>query len=222
LAVAGLRRVNVSLDSLRPERFHAMTRLGTLETVLASITAARDAGLEPLKINTVVIRGQNDDEVVDLAREAGKVGWHLRFIEWMPIGEAAQEQDWRARVVTSAETRARIEAALGQLEPTVMTVGAGPARTYRLPGAAGTLGFISAISEHFCASCNRIRLTADGKLRPCLLAANELDLRTPLRQGASMADIQALLKEAIRAKPRGHRLADNVQVQDRAMAQIGG
>ena len=221
LAEAGLDRVNVSLDTLRPERFRAITRWGDLDTVLAGIDAAFAAGLEPVKINTVVMRGQNDDEVVDLARKTLDARWHVRFIEWMPVGEAAQAQDWRARVVTAAEIRARIEAELGPLVPAHVS-GAGPARIYRLPGAMGTLGFISAVSEHFCASCNRLRLTADGKLRPCLLAADELDLRTPLRLGASEEDIKALLEEAIRAKPRGHHLADDACVQDRAMAQIGG
>lgn len=221
LAEAGLHRVNISLDTLRPERFRVITRWGDLDTVLDGIVAAFAAGLEPVKINTVVMRGQNDDEVVDLARQTLEACWHVRFIEWMPVGEAAQEQDWRARVVSAAEIRARIEATLGPLSP-VTVIGAGPARTYQLPDAAGTLGFISAVSEHFCASCNRLRLTADGKLRPCLLAAAELDLRTLLRQGASQEAIQALLQEAIRAKPRGHHLAECAQVRDRAMAQIGG
>jgi len=219
LAEAGLRRVNVSLDTLRPERFRAITRWGDLDTVLDGIDAAFAAGLEPVKTNTVVMRGQNDDEVVDLARKTLDTRWHVRFIEWMPVGAAAR--DWRARVVPAAEIRARIEAELGPLVPAKVN-GAGPARIFKLPDAVGTLGFIGAVSEHFCASCNRLRLTADGKLRPCLLAADELDLRTPLRQGASQADIQALLQEAIRVKPRGHHLAECAQVRDRAMAQIGG
>jgi len=219
LAEAGLRRVNVSLDTLRPERFRAITRWGDLDTALDGIAAAFEAGLEPVKINTVVMRGQNDDEVVALARKTLEARWHVRYIEWMPVGDAAR--DWRARVVTTAEIRAQIEAELGPLVPAKVG-GAGPARTFKLPDALGTLGFISAVSEHFCASCNRLRLTADGKLRPCLLAADEIDLRAPLRQGASQADIQALLQEAIHAKPRGHHLADCAQVRDRAMAQIGG
>lgn len=219
LAEAGLHRVNISLDTLRPERFRAITRWGDLDTALDGIDAAFAAGLEPVKINTVVMRGQNDDEVVDLARKTLDARWHVRFIEWMPVGDAAR--DWRARVVSAAEIRARIEAELGPLVPAKVN-GAGPARTHKLPDAAGTLGFIGAVSEHFCASCNRLRLTADGKLRPCLLAADELDLRAPLRQGASEADIKALLREAIRVKPRGHHLAECAQVRDRAMAQIGG
>ncbi len=219
LAEAGLRRVNISLDALRPDRFRALTRRGDLDTVLDGIAADFDAGLEPVKINTVVMRGQNDDEVVDLARKTLDARWHVRFIEWMPVGEAVQ--DWRARVVSAAEIRARIKAALGPLLPAAVN-GAGPARIFKLPGAAGTLGFIGAVSEHFCAICNRLRLTADGKLRPCLLAVNELDLRAPLRQGADDAEIQALLLAAVRAKPDGHHLADRAEVQGRAMAQIGG
>ncbi|MBN1877953.1 MAG: GTP 3',8-cyclase MoaA [Anaerolineae bacterium] len=220
LAEAGLRRVNISLDTLHPERFRAITRWGELDAVLEGIAAAFAAGLEPVKINTVVIRGQNDDEVVALARKATESGWHLRFIEWMPVGDAA-EQDWHARVVTAAEIRAHIEAELGALVPATVN-GAGPARTYKVPGAPGTLGFISAVSEHFCATCNRLRLTADGKLRPCLLAADEIDLRAALRQGAGEADLKALLQKAIQAKPLSHHLADHIQVRDRAMAQIGG
>lgn len=224
LAEAGLHRVNVSLDTLHPDRFRAITRRGGLDAVLAGIEAAFAAGLTPVKINTVVIRGQNDDEVVDLARRALASGWHLRFIEWMPVGEAAERADWRERVVTAAEIRARIEAVLGVLVPARVS-GAGPARDYRIEGAdvsAGTLGVISAVSEHFCGSCNRLRLTADGKLRPCLLAADELDLRGPLRDGIDDAELQRLLREAVRSKPAGHRLAEHALVLGRAMAQIGG
>ncbi len=221
LAAAGLRRVNVSLDSLRPERFRAITRYGNLETVLAGIEAAFAAGLQPIKINTVVVRGQNDDEVVELACQTLRNPWHVRFIEWMPVGMVGEEADWRVHIVTVAEVRARIEAALGPLGPAEVD-GAGPARIFRLPDAAGTLGFIGAVSEHFCDRCNRLRLTADGKLRPCLLAADELDLRTPLRQGATQADLESLLLEAVRMKPRGHHLMEQSRVGDRAMAQIGG
>lgn len=221
LAEAGLQRVNVSLDTLRPERFHAMTRWGNLDAVLSGIGAALDAGLKPVKVNTVVIRGENDDEVVLLARHALEQGWHLRFIEWMPIGEVDGQHDWRTRYVTTGEIREWIESTLGGLVPAKVG-GAGPARTFRLPDAPGTLGFISAVSEHFCATCNRLRLTADGKVRPCLLAADEIDLRTPLRQSASDGDIAALLRDAIRMKPQGHHLLGGATTQDRAMVQIGG
>jgi cyclic pyranopterin phosphate synthase len=223
LAEAGLQRVNISLDTLRPERFAAITRRGHLADALAGIAAAHAAGLEPVKINSVIIRGLNDDEVEDLARRTLDPGWHLRFIEWMPVGgRALIGQNWRERVVTAAEIRAEVEAALGPLTPVEGDTGAGPARYYRLPGAEGRLGFIAAVSEHFCALCNRLRLTADGQLRPCLLAGVEIDLRTPLREGAGIAEIKALLRKAIHAKPRGHHLNENEGGGGRAMAQIGG
>jgi cyclic pyranopterin phosphate synthase len=203
LAEAGLQRVNVSLDTLRPERFHSITRLGRLEDVLAGMEAAQRAGLEPVKINAVVIRGMNDDEVVDLARKTMGAGWNVRFIEPMPVGNGVlADGEWRERVVTKKEIQRRIEAALGELEPAKMSVGNGPARYYRLPGAKGTLGFITPISEHFCYRCNRLRLTADGQLRPCLLSDYEIDLRTPLRQGADVAQIKELLLQGINSPLR--------------------
>jgi cyclic pyranopterin phosphate synthase len=233
LADAGLKRVNVSLDTLRPERFHHITRFGELADVLAGIEAARQAGLEPIKINTVVIRDMNDDEVIDLARKTFEPGWNVRFIEWMPIGASAMEVgDWRDRMITAHEMQAQITDRLGALEPVSVEAGAGPARYYRLPGAKGTVGFITPVSDHFCHGCNRLRLTADGQLRPCLLADDEIDLRTPLRQGAGVQEIKALLAQAIVHKPLQHHLNDACESQDkvddqgqierRAMAQIGG
>ncbi len=221
LAAAGLKRVNVSLDSLDPERFQTITRRGNLATVLAGIEAALQAGLTPVKVNMVVMRGQNDDELVAMARQTLTRPWHVRFIEWMPVGVAARREGWTGHVVTAAEMRARIEAVLGPLEP-VQVTGAGPARTFRLDGATGTIGFISAVSEHFCATCNRLRLTADGKLRFCLLREGELDLRGVLRAGCSDAQLADLIAAAVLAKPKGHQLAEGVAVEDRAMAQIGG
>jgi len=226
LAEAGLRRVNISLDTLQPERFHAITRRGDLGDALAGIDAAKSAGLTPVKINTVVMRGVNDDEVVSLASKTVTDGWNLRFIEWMPVGDdTLVHADWRERVVTAGEIRARVEAELGTLVPAHDLVGAGPARTFRLADAgttAGTLGFISAISEHFCDSCNRLRLTANGKLRPCLLSDHEIDLRDALRSGAETEQLQDLIRQAIQAKPQGHRLASGQRAEARAMAQIGG
>jgi cyclic pyranopterin phosphate synthase len=238
LAEASLQRVNISLDTLRPERFERITRLGRLEDVLAGIEAARQAGLEPIKINTVVIRGMNDDEVVDLARKTMEAGWNIRFIELMPMGNGMlADGGWRGRVVTAQEIRWRIEAALGELEPTkaggstarlnnsterAEVTGSGPARTYRLPGAKGTLGFITPISEHFCYGCNRLRLTADGQLRPCLLSDREIDLRTPLRSGAGVAQIKDLLLQGIECKPMRHRLDEWRWPENRVMSEIGG
>jgi len=227
LKQAGLQRVNVSLDTLRPERFAQITRRGQLQDTLAGIQAAHEAGLEPVKINTVLIRGLNDDEAADLALKSASDGWHIRFIERMPVGDVAScGGDWDDRIVTTDETRARIERDLGPLEPAEMDIGGGPARYYRLPGAKGTVGFISPLSEHFCGGCNRLRLTADGQLRPCLLSEYEIDLRTPLRSGAGPAEIRGVLEQAIAAKPSGHHLSADAlsecQVPDRVMAQIGG
>jgi cyclic pyranopterin phosphate synthase len=223
LAEAGLQRVNVSLDTLRADRFHHITRLGRMEDVLAGIEAAQEAGLEPIKINTVVIRGMNDDEVVDLARKTMAAGWDLRFIEMMPVGNGVlADGSWRERVVTAQEIRGKIEAALGKLEPAKVSVGGGPACYYQLPGAKGTLGFITPISEHFCYRCNRLRLTADGQLRPCLLSDQEIDLRTPLRQGADAAQIKALLLTGIESKPLHHHLDECLRPESRVMSEIGG
>ncbi|MEA3396556.1 MAG: GTP 3',8-cyclase MoaA [Chloroflexota bacterium] len=223
LAEAGLRRVNISLDTLRPERFHSITRLGRLEDVLNGMEAAQRAGLEPVKINTVVMRGMNDDEVVDLARKTMEAGWNVRFIEPMPVGNGMlAEGEWREQVVTGKEIRERIEAALGPLEPAKMRAGNGPARYYRLPGASGTLGFITPISEHFCIHCNRLRLTADGQLRPCLLSDYEIDLRTPLRQGADVVQIERLLLQGIASKPLQHHLDERERPENRGMSEIGG
>jgi cyclic pyranopterin phosphate synthase len=217
LKAAGLRRVNVSLDSLRRRRFRSITRVGNLGRVLRGIEASRRAGLGPVKTNTVVIRGTNDDEIIDFARLTLDGDWHVRFIEYMPFANGARQPD--DLLVTVAEMRERIEA-LGPLEPTFAS-GGGPAKYFRLPGARGTIGFISPVSEHFCQACNRLRLTADGRLRPCLFSDSEVDLRGPLRQGASTDDIKRLIQEAASCKPEGHRLKAGVTCE-RFMAQIGG
>ena len=220
LREAGLHRVNVSLDTLDPAKYRRITRLGDLEQVLAGIQAARQVGLAPVKVNAVILRGVNDDELVSFAERTLRDEWNVRFIEVMPFeGDAP---DWERTYMPAAEMKARIEAALGPLVPEQDIRGSGPARYYRLPGARGTLGFISPVSEHFCAQCNRMRLTADGHLRPCLLSDLELDLRTPLRQGATRAQLRALLLEAIRCKPKEHGLAVTRTPQHRPMSQIGG
>ncbi len=223
LAEAGLRRVNISLDTLRQERFRRITRLGRLQDVLDGMEAAQRAGLEPIKVNIVAIRGVNDDEVVDFGRRTLEAGWNVRFIEVMPVGSRQLvDQRWREKVITSAEIQLKIEAALGPLEPAKVSAGNGPAKYYRFPGAQGTLGFINAVSEHFCYRCNRLRLTADGQLRLCLLSDQEIDLRTSLRQGAEVAEIEALLLEGIKSKPLKHRLDEHKRPENRAMSEIGG
>jgi cyclic pyranopterin phosphate synthase len=220
LAAAGLHRVNISLDTLRDQRFAQITRRGRLQDVWAGITAARFADLVPIKFNMVVVRGLNDDEVTAFARRTLSHGWHVRFIELMPIGA---NLDWVGDgVVPVPEIRARIEADVGPLEPVHGPKGNGPARYYRLPGGEGTLGFIGARSEHFCSTCNRLRLTADGRLRPCLMSDHEIDLRPTLREGANLEAVKALLTEAIHRKPQSHRLAEDFSPQDRTMAEIGG
>jgi len=220
LKAAGLKRVNVSLDTLRPKRFRTITRLGELSDTLEGIATAKQAGLMPVKTNTVVIRGLNDDEVVDFARLTYAPDWHVRFIEVMPLGDNA---DWAGNgYVPMSEVRERIERELGELRPAKLAAGSGPARYYRLSGAQGTIGFITPISEHFCYQCNRLRLTADGKLRPCLLSDYEIDLKSPLRQGASAEDIRVLIIEGIRNKPERHHLAEQIIPQGRTMSEIGG
>jgi len=220
LATAGLHRVNVSLDTLRPERFRQITRRGKLADVQDGIEAAQRAGLTPIKLNTVVIRGMNEDEVADFAQMTLASPWHVRFIEIMPLGDNAA---WAGDgYVPMTEVRARIEAAFGPLEPVGGPAGNGPARYYSIPGAAGTLGFIAPVSEHFCFSCNRLRLTADGKLRPCLLSDAEIDLRTPLRAGATQEELADLLLSGIRSKPGSHHLAQGEVPSKRVMAEIGG
>ncbi|MEW6230745.1 MAG: GTP 3',8-cyclase MoaA [Chloroflexota bacterium] len=232
LARAGLRRVNVSLDTLRPQRFRQITRYGDLEPVLQGIAAAQEAGLAPLKINTVVVRGLNLDEVVDIAGTTLVQDWHVRFIELMPLGEECLAPSPGAGdpadvalpggFVPVAEMVQTIESDLGPLEPAKLVGGNGPARYYRLSGARGTVGFISPVSEHFCYQCNRLRLTADGRLRPCLLSEDEIDLRAPLRAGATVEELKGLIVQAVVAKPERHRLQQRQVPRSRIMSEIGG
>jgi len=221
LAIAGLNRVNVSLDTLKPDRFHYITRRGKLDDVLQGIEAAKIAGLKPVKINMVVVRGVNEDEVVDFARLTVDEGWHVRYIEMMPIGG---DLTWSGDDhVPVHEIQTWITEAIGPLQPAAMKRGNGPARYYHIAGSEkGTIGFISPVTEHFCDQCNRLRLTADGRLRPCLLSDVELDLRSILRSNASMESIRESLKESIRLKPRQHCLEEHIAPHGRAMSEIGG
>ncbi len=220
LADAGLDQVNVSIDSLDPVKFRQITRRGDLDDVWRGIEAAEAAGLSPIKVNCVVTRGFNDADVVDLARLTLEHPWEVRFIELMPFGKVSDFQ--QGQVVPSDETRARIETALGALVPLPGYDGHDPARPWALSGAPGKLGFISSVTEPFCEGCTRLRLTADGKLRLCLLRDDEVDLLTPLRAGADFATLRRLMADAAYHKPWGHRLQSEEVPLSREMSQIGG
>lgn len=219
LAQAGLKRVNISIDTLDAERFHKITRLGNIEQVWRGITAAERAGLNPIKLNAVIVRGYNEDDIVDLAQLTLEHAWDMRFIEVMPLGSIADFQV--DSVVPVAEMKLRIESAFGKLE-SIDWDGHNPARPYRLPGGRGTIGFISSVSEPFCAGCDRMRLSSDGKLRLCLLRDDEVDLLTPLRAGASDEELRGLMTHGVWNKPWGHGLAQKVIAESRVMSQIGG
>ena len=216
LKQAGLSRVNISLDTLKADKFRHITHFGELKDVLEGIDAAKEAGFHPVKINTVVMRGVNDDEILDFARMTCQEGWHVRFIELMPFKGIAA-------FVPSTELRQHINL-LGKLESSVPLTGNGPATYYRLAGAKGTIGFISPLTEtFFCSQCNRMRLTPDGRLRPCLLGENEIDLKTPLRNDAPMDKLKRLILKAVASKPEHHPLiGDNFRLVKRKMSQIGG
>lgn len=222
LADAGLRRVNVSLDTLDAERFRRITRVGEINRVWNGIAAAAQAGLTPLKLNTVVVRGLNDGELTSLARLTVENPWHIRFIEIMPVGNV---QEWGDgfpapdRRYVSVQEMHSLLAGL-RLEPAAAPLGNGPARTFRIPGALGTVGFISPLGEHFCATCNRLRLTSDGKLRPCLGASQEVPLREALRLGQPL---DPYFYQALANKPREHGFGMAVPPPSgRHMSQIGG
>jgi len=219
LLAAGVRRINVSLDSLKPERFAAITRVDCFQKVWDGIMAALDRGMAPVKINVVALRGINDDELPDLAALSLRYPVHVRFIEQMPIGEAAMRP---VQPLLTPEIKTLL-APLGRLEPVPATANDGPAERHRIPGAPGEIGFISALSHHFCDRCNRLRLTASGGLRPCLLSDHEEDMRTPLRQGASDVELAQVFLSAVRHKPARHHLAEPRHEEiASAMSGIGG
>lgn len=220
LARAGLKRVNVSLDTLDPARFKRVTRWGKLEQVWEGIQAAETAGLNPVKVNAVVVRGYNEQDVVDLACLTLDHPWQVRFIEMMPFGGATSLQ--LQQVVKAEEMMARISAALGALEPVRDGELDGEARIFRLPGARGEVGFISSVTAPFCAACTRARLTSDGRLRLCLLRDMEVDLLTPLRAGASLDDLRQIVLDGVWNKPWGHGLAEGEFATNRVMSEIGG
>ncbi|MFM7719068.1 MAG: GTP 3',8-cyclase MoaA [Actinomycetota bacterium] len=219
LAEAGLDRVTVSCDSLLRHRFEEMTRRDALDRVLAGIRAAEEVGLTPIKINCVVINGQNEDEVVDFARWSRETGYAVRFIEYMPLD--AQHAWERDKVVRSSRILEAIDAAF----PLVAErPDAEPATSYRFAdGAPGGVGTISSVTEPFCDTCNRVRLTAEGQVRACLFALEETDLRGPMRAGASDDDLAERILGNVAAKWSGHRINHPDFVQpDRSMSSIGG
>jgi cyclic pyranopterin phosphate synthase len=220
LAEAGLSRVNISLDTLDPQKFRHLTRWGKLEDVWEGIVAAEDAGLTPVKINAVVVQDYNESDVVDVARLTLEYPWQVRFIEMMPFaGDTSLQTN---QLVTAEAVQDIITSALGDL--TMVNGGKldGEARLYRLSGAKGDLGFISSVTQPFCASCTRARLTADGRLRLCLLREGEVDLLSPLRAGASINDLRQIILDGIWEKPWGHGLDEGVIPLNRVMSEIGG
>ncbi|MBI4055378.1 MAG: GTP 3',8-cyclase MoaA [Elusimicrobia bacterium] len=222
LAQAGLKRVNVSLDSLRSERFAQITRFGKLAAISEGIESALQAGLSPVKLNCVIARGMNDEEIGDFVKLTEGRPLHVRLIELMPMGETGffSKERW-VPLQEIMEKAAPIE----PLPVEAWPFGRGPARYYRRPGAKGTVGFISALSCGFCSSCNRVRLTAKGTLVPCLDASEGVDLRTPLRGGASRKDIQQLILSAVRKKPARHHMLERALGagrNSRYMCQVGG
>lgn len=217
LKQAGLDRVNVSLDTLKADRFEALTRTNhKLTDVLKGIETARKVGLKPVKINTVVIKDINDDEIIDFAQQTITHSWHVRFIELMPVTTNNKHS-----FVSVDEMRKCIES-LGRLEPYLSNVGNGPAKYYRLPKARGTIGFIAPISEHFCFKCNRLRLTSNGKLRPCLLSTNEIDIKQALRQHIPDRELKHIISEAVANKPLQYKLENGLMPKDRPFSQVGG
>ena len=217
LRAAGLDRVNISADSLRPERIAAIARRDLSFAPVVAARAAIDAGLEPVKFNVVLMRGINDDEVVDFARLTLEMPVHVRFIELMPVGEMAHLTN--DHVVPSDEVLARA-ATLGALAPADGPArGNGPATYYRLAGAPGTIGVITPMTHTYCGSCNRVRLTADGRLRTCLYGDHEVNLRDPLRRGEAL---EPLFRQALAEKPLEHDLLQLKVGGLRALSQVGG
>jgi cyclic pyranopterin phosphate synthase len=220
LATAGLSRVNIHVDSLDEISMGKTMRWGNVEKAKAGIEAAEQAGFSPIKLNAVVARHYNTDAVVELARLSLQKPWQIRFIELMPFSgptDIALEN-----YVSNDEVKGWIEAELGTLFEVNEGRLDGEARVYQLAGSEGTIGFISPNSDPYCDDCNRMRLTADGRLRMCLLSEAEVDLSRTLRNGGTHKDLVRLFEQAVRAKPKGHELENGLHPTDRTMSQIGG
>ncbi len=221
---AGIRRINVSLDSLNKEKYAAITRGGDLNAVLAGIREADRVGFAPIKINTVAIKGFNDDEILTFAAHTIDKPYQIRFIELMPLGHVGGDNhsnylsnDVVMGIIRQAYPLTAVNGQTNKVD--------GPARLYRIAGGQGSIGFISPVSRHFCHACNRLRLTADGHLRACLLLDEEVDLKGPLRDGCSDGEIEDLMSQAITRKPREHTMIKeerHLRKCMKEMATIGG
>jgi cyclic pyranopterin phosphate synthase len=222
LVDAGLHRVNVSMDSLNPDLFREITRGGDLSSVWKGIEKAAEVGLSPIKINVVAIQGFNEGEIADFARLTLEHNYHVRFIEFMPVGNGNGWEKWK--YLSCSTIRSLLEKSF-QLDPVLLKNNGnnGPAQLFRIVGGKGVIGFINAISGHFCATCNRLRLTADGKLRPCLFSDKEIDIRDSLRSGATDKSLRQLLHKALLSKPKSHTISEpSFRKCARDMVAIGG
>jgi cyclic pyranopterin phosphate synthase len=218
LKQAGLKRLNVSLDTLKPERYQEITGKDFFRDVWEGIETARTAGLSPVKINIVAMKDRNDDEILDFARLTLESPYIVRFIEYMPVNESWEDKD----LLTIQRIRERIESRF-KLDPIDGSHNNGPARVYKIPGSKGEIGFISPMSNHFCGTCNRIRLTADGNLRPCLFSDVEIDIKRSMRSGGKDEDLLKCLYEALNLKPERHRMQTiSAPKCHRGMWSIGG
>jgi len=221
LITLGIKRLNFSLDTLDPSKFARITGRDRFQRVWESIFTAHTLGISPVKINAVVLRGINDDEIEDITALTLKYPFHIRFIEYMPMGDSAVEKEQQ---MLTQEIMEKIELKFGKLMPVKRTANDGPAKKFQIAGAKGIVGFITPISSHFCSECNRLRLTSRGTLRPCLLNNYEKDILNPLRNGASDDELKQIILAALTKKPSFHGLTDQ-SIKDMPishMTSIGG
>lgn len=222
LKKAGIKRLNISLDSLKPDRFKSITGVDGFHKTWDAVLSALDLGFSPIKINVVAMRGVNDDEIRDFAALTYEYPFHIRFIEYMPIGNLDMPSSGQPLLTPDIKARVSVTEALVPVESNGSD---GPAKRFRYPGAMGEVGFISPVSNHFCGTCNRIRLTANGQLRPCLLSDAGIDVAGKIRKGCSDEVLFDLFKQAADMKHERHRIGINEMVKDKvlsSMSSIGG